>query len=367
MRITIALPAYWRMPIGGYHVHYHYANLLSRKGHDVTIVFPRHPRAADGPVAWLKTRLKTPPWALGLRLRNRPLISSFTLDDAVRVRLVRDLSGGALPAADILIATAWQTAEALADAPASRGRKVYIAYDYEHWMTAGPDIRARIERTYRQAFAIVATSGIVAETIRRCGGAPVAEIPCGLDFAAFGVDVPPERRGALHVGFPVRHETFKGAADAIAAATLLRERHGDRVQVAAFGSQPVDMPDWIAWHQYPSQPALRRFYNAQAVFMLPSHFEGWGLTGVEAMACGAALVTADNGGCRDYAIDGQTALVVPPRQPDMLAAAIDRLFADTDLRLRLAREGHAFVQKYTWAEAGDRLDGLLRRIAGSAP
>lgn len=355
MKIVIALPVYSNKPIGGYHVHYQYANLLSRGGHDVTVVFPRSLRPGH-PV---KARLRTPLWALRLRLRNRPLIGSFSLDARVRVRLLRDLSGSALPRADVLIATAWQTAEALADTPAQCGRKVYVIYDYEHLMTAEPDTRQRIEATYRMPFVIVATSGIVAETIRRCGGEPVANVPCGLDFDAFGVDRPAERRERLTVGFPVQAESFKGAADAIAAATLLRARYGDQFRAAAFGSRRLDLPDWIEWHQYPSQAELRRFYNTQSVFMVPSHFEGWGLPGAEAMACGAALVTTDNGGCRDYAADGKTALVVPPGRPECLADAVGRLFEYDGLRQRLARSGNQFIQRYTWAGAADGLEKVL--------
>lgn len=356
MKIVIVLPAYYNVPIGGYHVQYQYANLLSRRGHDVTVAFPRHLTPGHP----LKSRVRAPLWAMGLRLRNRPLIGSFPLDAAVKVRLLRDLSGGALPQADVLVATAWQTAEAMVDAPIRCGRKIYVVYDYEHLMTASPDVRRRIEATYNLPYAIVATSGVVADTICRCGGKPVATVPCGVDFDAFGIDVPPDRRGRLTLGFPVRVEAFKGASDAVAAAALLRARYGDKLRVAAFGSRKIDMPDWIEWHQYPSQSDLRRFYNTQSVFMVPSLFEGWGLPGVEAMACGAALVTTDNGGCRDYAIDGSTAIVVPPGEPQKLADGIGRLFDDDGLRQRLAQSGNAFVQRYTWSHAADSLETVLR-------
>ena len=53
---------------------------------------------------------------------------------------------------------------------------------------------------------------------------------------------------------------------------------------------------------------------------------------MEAMACGAALCTYDNGGCRDYAIDGRTALVAPRRDVDALAGRCRRLVEDEALR-----------------------------------
>lgn len=356
MRIVIALPNYVNWPSGGFHVHYKYAELLSRRGHDVTVVFPRR---VEERASGIESRLKAPLWAFRLRLKNRPLVPWFPRDSRVKLRLLRNLGAGLLPSADLLIATSWHTAEALADAPPRCGRKFYIVYDHELLMTADPPTRQRIERTYRLSFGMVATSSVVAETIRRCGGEPLAQIPCGLDFTEFGTDVPPEQRDRLTLGFPTRTEALKGAADAVDAATMLQKRYGDTLRVTTFGSRRVDMPDWIEWVDYPSQRRLRQFYNDQSIFLFPSHFEGWGLPGVEAMACGAALVTAANGGCRDYAFDGETAMVVPSREPKQLADAVGRLIEDDVLRLRLARAGEAFVQRFTWEDAIGRLAAVL--------
>ena len=55
-------------------------------------------------------------------------------------------------------------------------------------------------------------------------------------FDVFGRDIPSALRTPLTVWFPARSEPFKGTADAIAAATLLRNIYGDRLQVTAFGS-----------------------------------------------------------------------------------------------------------------------------------
>jgi glycosyltransferase involved in cell wall biosynthesis len=82
---------------------------------------------------------------------------------------------------------------------------------------------------------------------------------------------------------------------------------------------------------------------------------------MEAMACGAALVTFDNGGCRDYAIDGETALVAPRRDVAALAEALERMVSDVALRERLARQGQAFVtSRFDWDRAAERLEGILR-------
>jgi L-malate glycosyltransferase len=361
MRITIVLPAYYNFPIGGYHVHYTYANLLQRRGHKVSLVFPRRQQVVDS----FEATARGIAWVVKTRLRNRPLISTLPLERGVSVTLVPTLAARWLPRADILVATGWTTAEALDTTPRHLGRKVYIVYDYEHLMSASPEIRCRIRQTYRMGAVMVATSSAVRDVILASGGAPAAQIPCGIDFASFGMDLPPQQRATHTVGFPLRPETFKGAADAIAACSLLRDIYGERLRATAFGTHEMALPSWIRWLRSPSQAALRQFYNEQSVFMLPSHYEGWGLPGVEAMTCGAALVATDNGGSRDYAIAGKTAMVVPPGQPSSLADAVRVMFDDNALRIRLALAGHEQVQQYDWNTAADRLEQVMLTVARS--
>jgi glycosyltransferase involved in cell wall biosynthesis len=78
------------------------------------------------------------------------------------------------------------------------------------------------------------------------------------------------------------------------------------------------------------------------------------------MACGTALVVTDNGGSADYAFDGETALVVPPGNIPAIVAAVERLLTDHELKLRLSKDGHRFVQRFRWESAGDKLEQLLR-------
>jgi glycosyltransferase involved in cell wall biosynthesis len=81
---------------------------------------------------------------------------------------------------------------------------------------------------------------------------------------------------------------------------------------------------------------------------------------MEAMACGAALCTYDNGGCRDYAIDGRTAVVAPRRDLDALTWGLTRLMEDAELRGRIARQGQDFVRaQFEWERATARLESIL--------
>src|SRR5262245_23341264 len=97
------------------------------------------------------------------------------------------------------------------------------------------------------------------------------------------------------------------------------------------------------------QAALGREYAAARVFAVGSWFEGFCQPGIEALACGAPLVTTDNGGRREYAYDGETALVVPPRDVPAMADAIRRLLEDQALSARLVANGLDVVERdFDW-------------------
>jgi GT2 family glycosyltransferase len=121
------------------------------------------------------------------------------------------------------------------------------------------------------------------------------------------------------------------------------------------------------------QDALGREYAAARVFAVGSWFEGFCQPGLEALASGTPLVTTDNGGCREYAVDGETALIVPPRDVPAMADAVRRLLADDALSARLVANGLEVVARdFEWEQRTDeleaRLDGLCAEPSlGAAP
>jgi len=109
-----------------------------------------------------------------------------------------------------------------------------------------------------------------------------------------------------------------------------------------------------------SQRQLAAEYAKAEVFVVGSHYEGFGQPGLEALACGVPLVTTDNGGCREYAISEETALVVPPKEPESMAEAIRRLREDDELRHRLAANGLELVrQRFDWETSAQLLEERL--------
>jgi glycosyltransferase involved in cell wall biosynthesis len=114
----------------------------------------------------------------------------------------------------------------------------------------------------------------------------------------------------------------------------------------------------------PQEFIVNEIYNRSRIFLCSSHVEGFGLPSIEAMACGAALVTTSNGGADDYAIHGETALVCEPGDVTAMADHIERLLHDDELRIQLARQGGEYVrQTFDWDASAERLEAFLNEYA----
>ncbi len=192
----------------------------------------------------------------------------------------------------------------------------------------------------------LANSGWTADRIAAVTGErPVVQLG-GVNREVFRPYGGRKRHTVLCVG-DVRRE-WKGTDTVLAAARLAK------VRAAGYAKKHLD------------QPALGREYDAARVFAVGSWFEGFGQPGLEALACGVPLVTTDNGGCREYAIDGETALVVPPRDVPAMAAALRRVLDDHELAGKLAANGLDLVGRdFDWERRTDELvevlDGVVAR------
>jgi glycosyltransferase involved in cell wall biosynthesis len=101
-------------------------------------------------------------------------------------------------------------------------------------------------------------------------------------------------------------------------------------------------------------PRAEKVRHLQRAWVLvqPSPKEGWGLTVVEAGACGTAVVAADSPGLRDSVRRDETGLLVPYGDDARLAEALIRVLEDRALRDRLSTAGRAWAARFSWLECG---------------
>jgi glycosyltransferase involved in cell wall biosynthesis len=255
------------------------------------------------------------------------------------------------------VATAFSTAFHVDGYRPRKGRKFYLIQGYETWL--GPE--ERVKASWRLPLKKIVISRWLLRLVEESSRTDqIAHIPLGLDFSHFKITEPIRERSVPRVGMPAATHLIKGTRDGLAALELAKDRLPE-LEAVLFGTHPrsPEIPDWIEYVQLPSADELLEIYNSCQVFLYPSRVEGWGLPASEAMACGCALVATSYEGLKEFAADGETALLAPIGQPEMLAQRLIEALADDDLRIRIAEAGHEQIQRFDWDRAVDSMERLL--------
>src|SRR5207237_9877352 len=208
LRVTVLCP-HLRIA-GGVRAILTYADRLAARGHEVTVVVPARGRAR---AAWRNIAAAGPDWVAGFR---------------PRVRWVPHWDPNALPEADAILATAWQSAPVVAGAPARCGVKFYLVQHYESLYHGAPEV---VDATYRLPLRKVVISTWLADIMRETFGAPSDVLVTPVDRALFHrveVAVATSRPRVLML----HHEyEWKGVADGLEAVRRVRARVAGRRRV----------------------------------------------------------------------------------------------------------------------------------------
>jgi glycosyltransferase involved in cell wall biosynthesis len=114
---------------------------------------------------------------------------------------------------------------------------------------------------------------------------------------------------------------------------------------------------------------IQRLLAGSDVMVLPSHWEGFGLVLLEAMEAGIPVVATRVGAIPEVVAEGETGLIVPPRDPDALAAAMARLLGNPDTARKMGAAGRRRLETVFTMERAvraheDLYEELLRERRG---
>lgn len=202
-------------------------------------------------------------------------------------------------------------------------------------------------------------------------GVPAARISTlynGVDRTRYRPGAKSETPLVVYVG---RLRPYKGVDVAIRALTdLLRTIPDLRFDIAGSGLaepmlralvQELDVAEHVRFHGYVSEAEKIRLLQRAHVVVNTSMKEGWGLTVIEANACGTPVVGANVPGLRDSVQHGKTGLLVPYGDPEALAQSVRELLLDHDRREQLGKNALVWAARFDWNEtARCGLDLLAR-------
>lgn len=200
-------------------------------------------------------------------------------------------------------------------------------------------------------------------------------VPPGVDTRTFVPAGEPAARDVLFVGRLQRTSRWKGVhvlldafarvADRVADARLVVAGDGDDVPALQARAAGLGLTDRVVWRGALSGADLVRAYQEAAVVALPSltESESFGMTLVEAMACGRPVVGSRVGGIPYVVRDGVDGLLVPPGDVDSLAGALGGLLLAEPRRRRLGATGRAAAEeRWDWRHS----TGATLRVLGEA-
>ncbi|MFL9842278.1 glycosyltransferase family 1 protein [Sphingomonas sp. ST-64] len=240
-----------------------------------------------------------------------------------------------------------------------------------------PWLIRRLTRFYNKFDRVVVPGNSIAELIAGWGvTTPIGIWSRGVDHARFN----PERRDLAWrrdlgiaddvpaIGFLGRLVLEKGL-DIFAEVARELTRRGVPHKVLVVGEGPAR--DWFAeqvpdaiFTGFQSGDALGRAVASMDVFFNPSVTETFGNVTSEAMACGVPVVAAHATGAMDLVVEGETGFLVPPRDVNAYADAIERLARDAAMRRSFGAAGHERMQVQMWPQVNQAvLDTYLQLMA----
>ncbi|HZD03861.1 MAG TPA: glycosyltransferase family 4 protein, partial [Longimicrobiales bacterium] len=221
----------------------------------------------------------------------------------------------------------------------------------------------------------VAISESTRQDLVRRGLAPerITVIPNGIDVGRYRPDPSRRRFPEPTLLFVGRIKRYKRIELVVQAVAELRDRGLDvRLVVAGKGDHMgelvrqrdrLGLADRIEFLGFVDDERKRELFRHAWVHVLTSPKEGWGISNLEAAACGTPTVSSDSPGLRESVRDGETGFLVPHGDVPALADRIARLVRDPGLRDDMGRAARSFAEGFSWEASSRRVRTVLAEEA----
>lgn len=341
MRITFLAPC--KDLSGGIKIIATYAQMLQERGHLVSVLYPPKKQS-------LRRKLKL------ASLKTLGFQKDHLDHFKGQLRAVEKVNDLTVPDGDILVATAWETAEWARTLSSSKGRKFYFIQGHEVW-NAQQD---RVYATYQYPMQKITISAWLEKLVAKISGDEnIHLIPNGVD-ERFRVKESASRVRQYDVGLVYSSIPNKGCHLGIDALKTLSKSQ-PHLQFAIFGTEaPTEkLPANTTVFVRPSQKKIAQIYQKTKVWLSSSYEEGFCLPCLEAMSSGCAVVSTDNRGVRDILEHGSSGYVTLRGRSDGLSQLAEMILNDVDLLNRISRNAIQRSKLFSWQRSVLAFEGVL--------
>lgn len=347
-KVCFVLPGIGRHPVGGYKMVYEYANRLVAKDYDVSILFMNE---------LLYKKYKVPQFIKAAVVNRMTKIEPkwFNLDPKVKkISTLERSYENKLVGLDVCIATSVETVDTVFNKIEAR-KKVYYIQDYEDWRINS----SYVQKTFALGMENIVISTWLKKIVDQYSEKPSVLIQNPIETSIYMSKVPVTSRKVHTIGLLYHEGAHKGLKNAFEVLRRVKRIYPD-LRVKMFGQFPKpDIPEWIEYTRNASQKQTVDIYNWCRIFLCSTIKEGYGLTGIEAMSCGACLVTTEYAGAKEYAVDGYNSLLSPVGDIQAQVNNIIRIFEDEELQKKISENGIKYAKKYSWNEAIKKFDHVI--------
>ncbi|UCH58434.1 MAG: glycosyltransferase [Anaerolineales bacterium] len=233
----------------------------------------------------------------------------------------------------------------------------------------------------RQADAVVALSKYLATAARSYlpQDRPIHVIPFGIDWPQFtdlsiSRPLPTPIRLVItkHLepiyGHYYLFQALRIVVDQYKSIELIIAGEGSlRTELEELANR-LNLKDKISFFGRIEPEKIKLLLYQSHIFVMPSLSESLGVAALEAQATGLPVIATNVGGIPEAVLDGETGLLVPPRNISALASAISRLVKDNKLRIKMGNAGQAFVRKhYSWDDSVNNMSLLYQQVISRSP
>lgn len=344
---------------GGVRVLLEIANRLVERGHEVTITS----LGSENDHRWfpLKARtvyVKVPIYMQVIRYGMRKYLKNEWFDSYPQSE-IKMLTKAIPEDIDINVATFCFTAYAVF--ASEKGIPFYHMQHYEPLFFDDRFLKKLAEGTYFLPLNKIVNSIWLKNLMKEKYGYDLPIINPGINHDVFYPREVERNDNKLRVVAFGKQTRWKGFPELLKAMEIVMKERKD-VEFIVYGAKKPDYPSKVPYRflERISDEELAKLYSSADVFVSASWYESFPLPPIEAMACGAPVVTTRYG-TEDYAFHEKNALVVPPKDPKALAQAILRLLDDEDLREQFRKEGPKTAKQFTWDKTVDKVEKLFKK------